>query len=217
MWAVNEIRLYADGPGAAATLRAEQAGDIRGVTRGDATMGFLGSVDRFGFREIRFGAGADRTAVRVAAASRGMAGVLQVRLGSPKGRIVGVLPVRCTGGADTWREQSAKLPHPVTGSREAHAVAAGGERTAAVGRLTFRKRAHGWGPGRRPMPRPPTARKRAHGAETTLGPPAGAHEGVTPITWQTMRNSGMGGVYGVRLSGWWISRGRTAGTYAPRA
>ncbi|WLQ53628.1 hypothetical protein P8A21_34835 [Streptomyces poriferorum] len=33
VWAVNEIRLHADRPGAAATLRAEQAGDIRGVTR----------------------------------------------------------------------------------------------------------------------------------------------------------------------------------------
>ncbi|MEV0746429.1 hypothetical protein OG778_31610 [Streptomyces sp. NBC_00184] len=99
VWAVNEIRLYGGGPGAAATLRAEQAGDIRGVTRGDATTGFLGSVDRFGFREIRFGAGADRTAVRVAAARRGMTGVLQVRLGSPKGRIVGGV----AGPVHRWR------------------------------------------------------------------------------------------------------------------
>ncbi|MEU9948769.1 carbohydrate-binding protein [Streptomyces sp. NPDC047939] len=128
------------------------------TARANGAPATRGSDDRFGFREIRFGAGADRTTVRVAAASRGVTGVLQVRLGSPKGRIVGVLPVRSTGGADAWREQPAKLPHPVTGSHDAHAVAAGGERTAAVGRLTFRKRAHGWGPGRRPKPRPPTAR-----------------------------------------------------------
>lgn len=62
-WAVNEIRLYADGSDAAATLQAEQA----------------------------------------------------------------------------TQEPSAKLLHTVTGAHDVYLVAAGGERTAAVDWLTFRK------------------------------------------------------------------------------
>lgn len=62
----------------------------------------------------------------------------------------------------------------------------------------------------------PLARSR-QGAETARASPDGAHDGVTPVTWHTIRKSGMGGVYGVRLSGWWMSRGRTAGTNAPFA
>ncbi|MFE9819240.1 carbohydrate-binding protein [Streptomyces sp. NPDC005773] len=138
-WAVNEIRLYADGPDAATTLQAEQATDVKGVTRGNAATGLLGSGDRLGFRQVRFSAGADRITVRVAAPGRGATGVLQVRLDSPKGRVVGVLPVRATGGADTWQEQSATLPHTVTGAHDVYLVAAGGEETAAVDWLTFRK------------------------------------------------------------------------------
>ncbi|WP_328897473.1 carbohydrate-binding protein [Streptomyces sp. NBC_00236] len=47
--------------------------------------------------------------------------------------------MRATGGADTWQEQSAKLPHTVTGAHDVYLVAAGGEKTAAVDWLTFRK------------------------------------------------------------------------------
>lgn len=136
-WGVNEIRLYADGPDAAGTLQAELATDILGTTRGDAATGLMGSGDRFGFRKVRFGAGADRMTLRVAAPGRGATGLLQVRLDSPKGRIVGVLPVRATGGADTWQEQSAKLLHTVTGAHDVYVVAAAGPRTAAVDWLTF--------------------------------------------------------------------------------
>ncbi|MEU6018748.1 carbohydrate-binding protein [Streptomyces sp. NPDC047515] len=138
-WAVNEIRLYADGPDAAATLQAEQATDVKGVTRGDAATGVLGSGERFGFRGVRFGAGADRLTARVAAAGNSRTGVLQVRLDSPASPLVGVLPVRSTGGFDTWREQSVKLLRTVTGTHDVHFVAAGGSTIAAVDWLTFRK------------------------------------------------------------------------------
>lgn len=135
---MNEIRLYADGPDVAATLQAEQTTDIEGVTRGDAATGLMGSGDRLGFRQVRFGAGANRMTVRVVAPGRAVTGVLQVRLDSLKGRIVGLLPVRSTGGADTWKEQSVKLLHTVTGAHDVYLVAAGGEKTAAVDWLTFR-------------------------------------------------------------------------------
>ncbi|MFJ2089263.1 carbohydrate-binding protein [Streptomyces sp. NPDC087901] len=90
-------------------------------------------------RGVQFGAGADRLTARVAAPGRGATGALQVRLDSPKGRIVGVLPVRATGGAGTWQEQSVKLLHTVTGAHDVYVVAAGGAKTAAIDWLTFRK------------------------------------------------------------------------------
>ncbi|MFF2329491.1 MULTISPECIES: carbohydrate-binding protein [unclassified Streptomyces] len=138
-WAVNEVRLYADGPDAATTLQAEQATDVKGVERGEAATGVLGSGDRFGFRKVQFGAGADRLTARLAAAGNGRTGVLQLRLDSPKGPLVGVLPVKATGGPDAWQEQSVKLLRTVTGSHDIHLVAAGGSEVAAVDWLTFRK------------------------------------------------------------------------------
>ncbi|MFF1911615.1 carbohydrate-binding protein [Streptomyces sp. NPDC058239] len=53
--------------------------------------------------------------------------------------LVGVLPVRSTGGSDTWQEQSVKLLRTVTGTQDVHLVAAGGSKAAAVDRLTLRK------------------------------------------------------------------------------
>ncbi|MFJ2343799.1 discoidin domain-containing protein [Streptomyces antimycoticus] len=41
-WAVNEIRLHADGPDAAATLQAERAAVLRGAERGEAATSVLG-------------------------------------------------------------------------------------------------------------------------------------------------------------------------------
>ncbi|MFE7402919.1 carbohydrate-binding protein [Streptomyces sp. NPDC057557] len=61
------------------------------------------------------------------------------RLDGPAGPLVGVLPVRSTGGFGTWQEQSVKLPHTVTGTHDVHLVVAGGAEVAAVDWLTFRR------------------------------------------------------------------------------
>ncbi|MFD4947022.1 carbohydrate-binding protein [Streptomyces sp. NPDC058409] len=53
--------------------------------------------------------------------------------------LVGVLPVRSTGGSDTWQEQSVKLLRTVTGTHDVHLVVAGGSKAVAVDRLTLRK------------------------------------------------------------------------------
>ncbi|MFD1922437.1 carbohydrate-binding protein [Streptomyces beijiangensis] len=137
-WAVNEIRLYADGPDAASTLQAEQATYTKGVVRGDAATGILGAGDSIGFRSVRFGTGADIMTVRLASAGCGRGCSLQLRLDSPHGQLAVTLPVKDTGGADTWQEQSVHLTHSVTGAHDVYLVAKGGHRVAAVDRLTFR-------------------------------------------------------------------------------
>lgn len=137
-WAVDEIRLYTDGPDAASTLQAEQAGAVKGVDRGDAATGVLGPGDLIGFHQVRFGAGANRLTVRLASTGCGRGCSLQLRLDGPHGRLAGALPVRDTGGADTWQEQSVTLPHAVTGTHDLYLVAFGGHRVAALDWLTVR-------------------------------------------------------------------------------
>lgn len=138
-WAVNEIRLYADGPDAAATLQAERAEVVRGAGRGDAATGVLGSGGLVGFRRVAFGAdAADRLTVRMASAGCGGGCALQLRLDGPEGRVVAKLPVRDTGGADQWQERSVRLSRAVTGTHDVYLVATGGRKVAAVDWLTLR-------------------------------------------------------------------------------
>ncbi|WP_245606502.1 carbohydrate-binding protein [Streptomyces himastatinicus] len=138
-WAVNEVRLYADGPDAAGTLQAERAQVVRGGERGDAATGVLGSGGLVGFRQVSFGADApDRLTVRMASAGCGSGCALQLRLDDPKGRVVATLPVRDTGGADQWQERSVRLARAVTGTHDVYLVASGARKVAAVDWLTLR-------------------------------------------------------------------------------
>ncbi|GAA3795336.1 discoidin domain-containing protein [Streptomyces phyllanthi] len=131
-WVVNDLRLYGDGPDAATTLQAEQATVVRGVRRGTAATGVLGSGDRVGFRKVHVGGG--RLTVRSASScARGCS--LQLRLDAPDGPLLGVVPVR---GDGDWREQSVDLKREVTGTRDLYLVAEGGRRVAAVDWLTIR-------------------------------------------------------------------------------
>ncbi|RNG17876.1 carbohydrate-binding protein [Streptomyces botrytidirepellens] len=138
-WAVNEVRLYADGPDAAGTLQAERAQVVRGGERGDAATGVLGSGGLVGFRQVSFGADSpDRLTVRMASAGCGSGCALQLRLDDPKGRVVATLPVRDTGGADQWQERSVRLARAVTGTHDVYLVATGARKVAAVDWLTLR-------------------------------------------------------------------------------
>ncbi|MFE4331780.1 carbohydrate-binding protein [Streptomyces sp. NPDC056831] len=122
--------------------------------------------------------GTDRLTARLAAAGDGHTGVLHVRLDSPAGPLVGVLPVRSTGGFDTLQEQSVKLLRTVTGTHDVHLVAAGASKVATVDWLSsVSERAEGAGFLREPRPLP-----LRQGAETARAPPDGAHDGVTPVS-----------------------------------
>ncbi|MBO1336404.1 carbohydrate-binding protein [Streptomyces sp. VRA16 Mangrove soil] len=121
-WQVTDVRLYADGPDAASPVQAERAQSGPG-TADLASSGALGSGDALGFRSVAFGAGADRLSVRLAADRPAPGTRLELRLGSPHGRVVATLPVPDTGGADTWRETSLALPAPLTGTHDVYLVA----------------------------------------------------------------------------------------------
>jgi len=134
-WVVNDLRLYGEGPDASTTLQAEQATSVRGVERGTAATGVLGSGDWIGFR--RASVSGDRLTVRLASAcTTGCA--LRLRLDAPDGPVAADLPVRSTGSADTWQKQSVTLPRRLTGIHTLYLVAKGGPQVAALDWLTIR-------------------------------------------------------------------------------
>lgn len=133
-WVVNDLRLYGDGPDSATTLQAERATVVRGVRRGTAATGVLGSGDWLAFREVNLAG--DRLTVRAASPCARTCS-LHLRLDAPDGPLLGVVPVR-GGGDGKWQEQSVRLKREVTGSHDLYLVAEGGRRVAALDWLTIR-------------------------------------------------------------------------------
>ncbi|MFJ8822993.1 carbohydrate-binding protein [Streptomyces sp. NPDC102467] len=125
-WQVGDVRLYAAGADAATPVQAEQAQRTYGVGRAGAASGMLRSGAALGFQDVSFAAGADRLTVRLAAARPAKGARLELRLGSPGGRVVGTLPVAGTGSADSWQERSVTLRAPVSGTHDVYLVGAGG-------------------------------------------------------------------------------------------
>ncbi|TLS48001.1 carbohydrate-binding protein [Streptomyces montanus] len=136
-WAVNDLRLYGDGPDASATLQAEHAAVVRGVERGAAATGVLGSGDWVGFRRVNVDGG--RLTVR-SASSCARTCSLQLRLDAPDGPLLGVVPVRGdnNGNGGDWQEQQVRLKREVTGTHDVYLVAEGGRQVAALDWLTIR-------------------------------------------------------------------------------
>ncbi|KQW03845.1 discoidin domain-containing protein [Streptomyces sp. Root369] len=131
-WVVNDIRLYGDGPDAASTLQAERATSVRGVERGTAATGGLGSGDWVAFRKANTG-GKHLTVRFDPACARACS--FQLRLDAPDGPVAAVVPV--TGNGD-WQEQSVPLKREVTGAHDLYLVAKGTGRVAALDWLTIR-------------------------------------------------------------------------------
>lgn len=131
-WVVNDLRLYGDGPDASSTLQAEQATVVRGVERGTAATGVLGSGDRVGFRKVNLAG--DRLTVRSKSACARTCS-LQLRLDAPDGPLLGAVPVE---GDGDWREQSVRLKREVIGGHDLYVVATGGRQVAALDWLTIR-------------------------------------------------------------------------------
>ncbi|WP_238432025.1 discoidin domain-containing protein [Streptomyces cavernae] len=131
-WVANDVRLYGDGPDAAATLQAELANSVKGVERGTAATGPLGSGDWVAFR----GTNLDGNRLTVRTSSACATGCsLQLRLGAPDGPLAGVVSLR---GGDDWREQTVTLERRVAGVHDLYLVARGGRQVAALDWLTIR-------------------------------------------------------------------------------
>ncbi|MEU9285675.1 PQQ-dependent sugar dehydrogenase [Streptomyces sp. NPDC048275] len=106
--------------------QAEHYDDASGVTvnsqataHGGKTVGDIGNGDWISFTPYALG-GAQKITARVASAGAG--GTLQVRVGSPTGRVLGTATVPVTGGWDTFQDVSANLSRVPSDTTELYLV-----------------------------------------------------------------------------------------------
>lgn len=82
---------------------------------GGTCTGFIRTGDWMRFDGVDFGTGSDRIELRAAAAP-GTGGVIELRLGSAAGSLLGTCPVEPTGGWQQWRSLTATIK-PLTGKQ----------------------------------------------------------------------------------------------------
>ncbi|MFD7709396.1 PQQ-dependent sugar dehydrogenase [Streptomyces sp. NPDC059786] len=104
--------------------QAEHYGDASGVTvvsrnsaHGGKTVGDIHNGDWISFEPYVL-SNAESVTARVA----GPAGTLEIRAGSPKGRLLGRTAVTATGGADTYQDVTADLAHAPRGTTTLYLV-----------------------------------------------------------------------------------------------
>ncbi|WP_042396685.1 beta-1,3-glucanase family protein [Streptacidiphilus carbonis] len=115
------------GTSAFGTIQAESfagqsgtATEACGDTGGGQDVGWIANGDWLSYDDIDFGsAGATQFQARVASgAAAGVSGLIQIRLASPTGPVVGSLSVGNTGGWQSWRT----VPAAISGATGTHTV-----------------------------------------------------------------------------------------------
>lgn len=98
--------------------------DIENCTEGGSDVAYIENGDYIGFKGISFGRGSKSIDFRVASA--GENGTIEVRLGSPDGKLIGSMDVSSTGGWQNWKTQKCSIS-PTTGINDMYLVFKGGE------------------------------------------------------------------------------------------
>jgi beta-glucanase (GH16 family) len=130
------------GPGwdARSTIQAEarnaQSGTINETTTdtgGGQNVGAINNGDWLRFDGVRFGStAAMQFRARVASgAAGGVSGLVQVRLGSPTGAVIGDFAIANTGGWQSWRTVPANIT-PTTGTHTVYITFTSGQPAAFV-------------------------------------------------------------------------------------
>jgi beta-glucanase (GH16 family)/lysophospholipase L1-like esterase len=111
--------------GARAGLQAEDYADSSGVTLepGNAVIGNFDAGDWVKYSGVDFGNGA--TSATFSAAKAGSGGTIEIRLGSPTGRVIGTLAPQDTGGWSNYRDQLVQLSGFVSGVQDIFLVGTG--------------------------------------------------------------------------------------------
>ena len=121
----NWFRLAGGGRDAYIAVQAESRDVEYGTTVSGAHVGSISPADSLSYHGVNFGSTAPaRITVRLASGAD-TSGTLQVRLDSTTGPVIANLPVRNTGGWQTWQEYSAALTGAVTGNRSVHLTLTG--------------------------------------------------------------------------------------------
>ena len=81
--------------------------DVENCSEGGSDVAYIENGDYIGFKGINFGRGAESINFRVA--SNGSNGEIEVRLGSPDGKLIGSMNVNGTGGWQNWATQKCNI------------------------------------------------------------------------------------------------------------
>jgi beta-glucanase (GH16 family)/lysophospholipase L1-like esterase len=110
---------------ARAGLQAAAFDDMSGVQSepGGAAVGHFDGGDWVKYSNVDFGSGA--TSATFSASKAGTGGTIEIRLGSPTGRLIGTLAPQDTGGWGNYRDQLVQLAGFVSGVHDLYLVGAG--------------------------------------------------------------------------------------------
>ena len=118
--------------------QAEHLTSQSGVKVGKTIIGYLEDGDWAGYGPVNFANGSvTKFTARLAVADGWEGKKIQIRLGSPSGRLVGTLTTRATGGWDKHREQTTTLLTPVSGVHTLYLVFEGGDGVATIDSFRF--------------------------------------------------------------------------------
>ena len=98
--------------------------DTENCSEGGKDVAYIENGDYIDFKGINFGRGADAVNFRVA--SNGGDNTIEVRLGSPDGKLIGSMNVSSTGGWQKWATQQCSID-TTTGVHDVYFVFKGGE------------------------------------------------------------------------------------------
>ena len=107
-----------------ASVSAASYSDMSGVQTNSGAVTSIDGGDWLKYSGVDFGNGA--TSVTFSASKSGSGGTVEIRLGSPTGRLIGTFTPQDTGGWGNYKEELAQLSGFVSGVQDVYLVAAGG-------------------------------------------------------------------------------------------
>ncbi|MBR4627191.1 MAG: carbohydrate-binding protein [Ruminococcus sp.] len=121
--------LRISGTGSANVIEAESYDDQSGIqtencSEGGSDVAYIENGDYIGFKNIDFGTGTRAIDFRIG--SNGAEASLEIRLGSPDGRLIGSMDVKSTGGWQTWATQRCSID-TLTGKNDIYFIFKGSD------------------------------------------------------------------------------------------
>ena len=123
------LRLSGSGGSTDDIIEAEKYDVQKGIqtencSEGGSDVAYVESGDYIGFKNIDFGSGTDSISFRIG--SNGAEASIEVRLGAADGKLIGTLPVKSTGGWQTWNTQTCAIEN-TSGKNDVYFVFKGGD------------------------------------------------------------------------------------------
>ncbi|NDA26213.1 MAG: glycosyl hydrolase family protein, partial [Verrucomicrobia bacterium] len=118
-----------------ASVSASSYSAMQGVQVQGGVVEFFDGGDWLKYSGVDFGSGA--TSVTFSASKSGTGGTVEIRLGSPTGRLIGIFTPQDTGSLGNYREQLSQLSGFVSGVQDVYLVASGGTRVCNLQSFRF--------------------------------------------------------------------------------